>query len=216
SERGGEKLDGFHTAHAGREPSGRDMRLPDVRTNNVFFNRVLARGMHDLRMMSTMTPEGLIPYGGIPWDVCPFRRDGLITSMEFLPFFPEVARGTLAFLAAHQGTKFDDFTEEQPGRILHEFRRGEMANTREIPFIPYYGTIDATQLFLMTLEAYVRWTNDLAFLEQLWPNAQAAAQWILTLGDSDGDGFLEYAKRSESGLVNQGWKDSWDAVFYEN
>jgi glycogen debranching enzyme len=215
SETGGERAPQFHTVPEEPESSARDLLLPAVRSDNVFFDRVLTRGMHDLTMMCTMTEAGLYPYAGIPWYCCPFGRDGLITSLEFLPWFPEVARGTLAFLAEWQGTKFDAFTEEQPGRIMHEFRRGEMANTHEIPFIPYYGTVDATPLFLMLLEAYVRWTNDVAFLRAHWPNAVAAAQWMLENGDSDGDGFLEYAKTSESGLVNQGWKDSWDAVMYK-
>ena len=195
-------------------PRGRS--LPVVASNNVFFNRMLTRGMHDLEMMCSETPEGLFPYGGIPWYVCPFGRDALITSMEFLPWFPQVARGTLAFLAKHQGTKVDEFTEEEPGRILHEYRVGEMANCREVPFIPYYGSVDATPLFLITLDQYVRWTNDLDFLRRHWPHALAAARWMREFGDADGDGFLEYAKLSDKGLVNQGWKDSWDAVMYAN
>ncbi len=186
--------------------------LPVVQSDNVFFNRLLSRGMHDLGMMCTQTPEGLYPYGGIPWYVCPFGRDALITSLEFLPWFPQVARGTLAFLAAHQGTKVDEFTEEEPGRILHEYRQGEMANCREVPFIPYYGSVDATPLFLITLHEYVRWSGDTEFLRRHWPNAEAAARWMRDYGDSDGDTFLEYAKLSDKGLVNQGWKDSWDAV----
>ena len=190
--------------------------LPLVRSDNVFFNRMLSRGMHDLGMMCTRTPEGLFPYGGIPWYVCPFGRDGLVTSLEFLPWFPTVARGTLAFLAAHQGTKVDEFTEEEPGRILHEYRHGEMANCAEVPFIPYYGSVDATPLFLITLDQYIRWTNDMAFLEHLWPNATAAARWMRDVADGDGDSFLEYAKMSDKGLVNQGWKDSWDAISMED
>ncbi len=193
-------------------PQPRGHRLPIVRSDNVFFNRLLSRGMHDLEMMSTRTAEGLYPYGGIPWYVAPFGRDALITSLEFLPWFPQVARGTLAFLAAYQGKQHDDFTEEQPGRILHEYRQGEMANCREVPFIPYYGSIDATPLFLMTLEAYIRWTNDTDFLVRHWPHAQAAARWMREHGDPDGDTFLEYHKVSETGLVNQGWKDSWESV----
>lgn len=195
---------------------GTTLAMPEISANNVFFNRLLARGMHDLGMMCAKTAEGLYPYGGIPWYVCPFGRDGLITSLEFMPWFPDVARGTLAFLAHYQGKQIDTFTEEEPGRILHEFRRGEMANCREIPFIPYYGTIDATPLFVMTLESYVRWTNDLAFLRQLWPHAQAAANWMIEFGDRDGDTFLEYDRKTEKGLINQGWKDSWDAVSHAN
>ena len=190
--------------------------LPVVQSDNVFFNRVLTRGMHDLIMMCSPTTEGLFPFGGIPWYVCPFGRDSLITSLEFLPWFPEVARGTLAFLIAHQGQKEDAFTEEEPGRILHEYRRGEMANCREIPFIPYYGTIDATPLFLIVFEAYIRWTNDMEFLKANWASAEAAAQWMRQYGDRDGDTFLEYVKTSEKGLINQGWKDSWDSISYHD
>ena len=189
---------------------------PGVISDNVFFNRLLNRGLHDLVMMTTMTPEGLYPYGGIPWYVCPFGRDGLITSIEFLPWFPEVAKGTLSFLAAHQGVKDDPFTEEAPGKILHEYRQGEMVNCREVPFIPYYGSVDATPLFLIALERYIHWTNDLTLLQRLWPHAQAAARWLLTYGDADGDGFIEYQRRSETGLVNQGWKDSWDAISHHD
>ncbi len=189
---------------------------PSLTSDNVFFNRLLSRGLHDLVMMTTMTPEGLYPYGGIPWYVCPFGRDGLITSLEFLPWFPEVARGTLSFLAAHQGVKEDPFTEEEPGKILHEYRQGEMANCREIPFIPYYGSVDATPLFLITLDRYLRWTNDLALLRRLWPHAQAAARWMGVYGDRDGDGFIEYQRRAETGLGNQGWKDSWDAISHHD
>ncbi|MGZ6363587.1 MAG: amylo-alpha-1,6-glucosidase, partial [Ktedonobacterales bacterium] len=194
----------------------RGSSLPTLASDNVFFNRLLRRGMHDLEMMCTLTAQGLYPYGGIPWYVAPFGRDALITSVEFLPWFPQVARGTLAFLAAYQGKKVDEFTEEEPGRILHEFRLGEMANCREVPFIPYYGTIDATPLFIITLEQYVRWTNDLEFLRLYWPNALAAVEWMQRYGDFDGDGFLEYAKVSDKGLVNQGWKDSWDSVSHED
>ena len=204
------------TVESALDTSASQMTMPIVESDNVFFNRVLSRGMHDLTMMCTPMAEGIYPFGGIPWYVCPFGRDALITSLEFLPWFPEVARGTLAFLIAHQGQKEDSFTEEQPGRILHEYRRGEMANCREIPFIPYYGTIDATPLFLMLFESYIRWTNDTEFLKAHWPNARAAAEWMVKYGDRDGDTFLEYEKTAATGLVNQGWKDSWDSVSYRD
>jgi glycogen debranching enzyme len=202
------------SADPSAESLPRGSALPLVASNNVSFNRVLVRGMHDLEMMCARTRFGLYPYGGIPWYVCPFGRDALITSLEFLPWFPQVARGTLAFLAAYQGTKQDEFTEEEPGRILHEYRSGEMANCREIPFIPYYGSVDATPLFLIALEHYIRWTDDQTFLQRQWQHAQAAVRWMLEYGDADGDGFLEYTKLSERGLANQGWKDSWDSVMH--
>jgi glycogen debranching enzyme len=185
---------------------------PVLASNDPLFNRLLNRGMHDLTMLSTQTPYGYYPYAGIPWFSCPFGRDGLVTCLEFLPWFPDVTRGTLSFLAAHQGTKVEPFTDEEPGKILHEMRTGEMANCREIPYIPYYGSIDVTPLFLITLDSYMRWTNDLSFLEQLWPHAQAAAHWLTDYGDRDGDGFIEYHKVSEKGLANQGWKDAWDST----
>jgi glycogen debranching enzyme len=193
-------------------PSWEHLPQPTLRTDDYLFNRLLARGMNDLLMLSTMTPHGYYPYAGIPWFSCPFGRDGLIACLQFLPWYPEVVRGTLSFLAAHQGTKVDDFTDEEPGKILHEMRTGEMANCREIPYIPYYGTVDATPLFLILLEAYIRWTNDLTLLQQLWPHAEAAARWLIDYGDKDGDGFIEYHKASEKGLANQGWKDAWDSV----
>ncbi|HET9111841.1 MAG TPA: glycogen debranching N-terminal domain-containing protein [Ktedonobacterales bacterium] len=200
----------------GQEEALRPRQLPALVSDNTFFNRVLMRGMHDLVMMCVRTPQGLFPYGGIPWYVAPFGRDSLITSLEFLPWFPEVARGTLDFLAARQGQKEDSFTEEQPGKILHELRRGELANLREIPFIPYYGTVDATPLFIIALEHYIRWTDDTEFLRRMWPHALAAARWMVEYGDRDGDGFLEYHRSASTGLVNQGWKDSWDSISHED
>jgi glycogen debranching enzyme len=194
----------------------RNQQLPITQTDDPFFNRLLTRSMQDLMMLSTLTPHGFYPYAGIPWYCCPFGRDGLITALEFLPWFPQVVRGTLTFLAAHQGKKVEPFTEEEPGKILHEFRTGEMANCREIPYIPYYGTVDATQLFLMAFEAYIRWTDDLPFLDKLWPNAEAAASWLTGYGDQDGDTFIEFHSASEKGLVNQGWKDSHDSATYSD
>lgn len=194
----------------------RPLERPTIHTDDYLLNRLLKRGMDDLLMLCTLTPYGYYPYAGIPWFSCPFGRDGLITCLQYLPWFPEVARGTLAFLAMHQGTKTDDFTEEEPGKMLHEMRTGEMANCREIPYVPYYGSIDVTPLFLIALGEYIRWTNDLDFLRQLWPNAQLAARWMVEYGDKDGDGFLEYHRVLDSGISNQGWKDSWDSTSHEN
>jgi glycogen debranching enzyme len=194
----------------------RAQHQPSINTDDHFFNRLLTRGVNDMMMLSTMTPQGYYPYAGIPWFSCPFGRDGLITALEFMPLFPEVARGALEFLAFYQGKKVDPFTEEEPGKIFHEFRTGEMANLRELPYIPYYGTIDATPLFIITLDAYIRWTNDLVFLEKLWPNVEAAARWLLDYGDKDGDSFIEYHGVSEKGLHNQGWKDAWDSISHSD
>ncbi|HVO30042.1 MAG TPA: amylo-alpha-1,6-glucosidase, partial [bacterium] len=138
------------------------------------------------------------------------------TSLMALPLHPGIARGTLRFLAARQAAERDDFLDAEPGKILHELRTGEMANCREIPFIPYYGTVDATPLFVVLLEHYVRWTGDGALLRALWPHAKAALAWVRGAGDLDGDGFVEYARRSPSGLDNQGWKDSGDCIFHRD
>jgi glycogen debranching enzyme len=214
SESSAEKLE----THSATTPWREDAQttLPMVQSSDPFFNRFLTRGMQDLKMLSTMTPYGYYPYAGIPWFSCPFGRDGLITALEFLPWFPQVMRGTLEFLAAYQGTKVDPFTDQEPGKILHEFRTGEMANCREIAFVPYYGTIDATPLFLIALDAYLRWTNDLELAGRLWPNVEAAARWLVEYGDRDGDGFLEFDRASEKGLVNQSWKDSWDSTSHRD
>ena len=213
------KMDESSTKELPAEPAVtlcRSQRIPITQTDDPFFNRLLTRGMQDLMMLSTLTPHGFYPYAGIPRFCCPFGRDGLITALEFLPWFPEIARGTLEFLAAYQGKKVEPFTGEEPGKIMHELRTGEMANCHEIPFIPSYTTIDTTPLFLMTLEAYIRWTNDLPLLEELWSNAEAAASWLTDYGDKDGDTFIEYQETTEKKLVNQGWKDSWNLVTHSD
>ncbi len=188
------------------------LELPTLTTDDALFNRFLARGLNDFAMLCTPTTHGYYPYAGLPLFSCPFGRDGLLACLEFLPWFPEVTKGVLTFLAAHQGTKSEPFTDEEPGKILHEYRTGELANLREVPYLPYYGSVDAAPLFLMALEQYVRWTNDMYLLRQLWPNAMMAAQWLTTFGDKDGDGFIEYARASSKGLINQGWKDTWDSI----
>jgi glycogen debranching enzyme len=191
-------------------------RMPTNQTDDPFFNRLLTCSVQDLMMLSTLTPHGYYPYAGIPRYCCPFGRDGLVTSLTFLPWFPQITRGTLEFLAAYQGKKVDQFTSEEPGKIMHEYRTGEMANCREIPFIPSYTGIDTNALFLMTLGAYIRWTNDLPLLEKLWSNAQAAANWMTDYGDKDGDTFLEYYATVEKKLINQGWKDSWNLITHSD
>ncbi|HEX7127717.1 MAG TPA: glycogen debranching N-terminal domain-containing protein, partial [Thermodesulfobacteriota bacterium] len=188
--------------------------LPEVRSSHEDFNRLLARSLADLRLLSTIYPEGPYPAAGIPWYVCPFGRDGSITALESLWLDPRIAQGVLRFQAAHQATVDDPFVDAEPGKILHELRRGEMANLREIPFIPYYGSVDSTPLFLMLLAAYVRRTGDLDLARALWPAAVAALEWIDRYGDLDGDGLVEYRSRSRSGLTQQGWKDSRDPIFH--
>jgi glycogen debranching enzyme len=182
--------------------------------SNHAFNRWFRRSAADLRMMITETDHGPYPYAGIPWFSTPFGRDGIITALEMLWAAPQVARGVLGFLAETQAAVTNDAQDAQPGKILHEMRSGEMAALGEIPFGQYYGTADATPLFVMLAHAYFERSGDRPFLDRLWPHILAALDWMDRDGDADGDGFLEYARRGGAGLVHQGWKDSWDSVFH--
>jgi len=187
-----------------------------VESSNTALNRWLGRSTADLQMMETDGPGGLYPYAGIPWFSTPFGRDGLITAFELLWVEPILARGVLTFLASTQATAHNDARDAQPGKILHEMRGGEMAALGEVPFKQYYGTTDATPLFVMLAAAYYRRTGDADTIERIWPNIAAALQWMITSGDVDGDGFIEYARRSDTGLIQQGWKDSYDSIFHED
>ncbi|MCA1561724.1 MAG: amylo-alpha-1,6-glucosidase [Acidobacteria bacterium] len=197
-----------------RNLAAREQRECRVVSSNESFNRWIRRSAADLRMMMTDTPSGPYPYAGIPWFSTPFGRDGILTAIEMLWAAPEVAHGVLAFLADTQATSVSDEQDAQPGKILHEMRGGEMAALGEIPFGRYYGSVDATPLFVMLAHAYFERTADRAFIDLLWPHIVAALDWMRTFGDPDGDGFIEYARRSDSGLLQQGWKDSYDSVFH--
>lgn len=154
---------------------------------------------------------GEIIAAGIPWFATVFGRDSLIAGYQALMLHPRLATETLRFLARHQGTRRDDWRDEEPGKILHELREGEMTRAGEMPHSPYYGSVDATPLFLIVLDETYNWTGDDALLEETLPAARRALEWIETGGDLDGDGLVEYQRRSPQGLSNQGWKDSWDA-----
>ena len=189
-------------------------RQPLIFTSNEQFNDWLNRSFADLEMMRTETPYGSYPYAGVPWFSTEFGRDGIITALQCMWFDPSLARGVLAYLAATQADTENPEQDAQPGKILHETRAGEMAVLGEIPFKRYYGTIDATPLFIVLAGAYYRRTGDRAFVESIWPNVERALSWIDHYGDIDSDGFVEYTRRSKLGLINQGWKDSHDAVFH--
>ena len=183
-------------------------------TDNELFNQLLDRSLRDLRALRTEADGSRVIAAGIPWYVTVFGRDSLITSHQLLAVNPRPARETLTFLARHQGTQVDDWRDEQPGKILHEVRAGELAGAGIVPHTRYYGSVDSTPWFLILYAQHLRWTGDLAFAEELLPAAESALRWIDEYGDADGDGFVEYQTRSAGGIRNQGWKDSHDAVVH--
>ena len=203
-------------AGAGKHASFADelADVPSLVTTNPLFDRALQRSLADIKMLATVTRDDLFVAAGVPWYVALFGRDSCITAFETLAFHPALARSTLLLLAQYQGTKDDPFQDEEPGKILHELRVGEMAHLREVPMIPYYGTVDATPWFLMLLAEYVRWTGDLALFRHLRENVDRALTW---LDENERDprnipGFISYGSRSEKGLLNQGWKDSDNGI----
>lgn len=185
-----------------------------LRTSNSQINAWINRAVSDLHMLTTELPTGPYPYAGIPWFNTPFGRDGLITALECLWLRPDLARGVLSYLAATQATEVIPEEDAEPGKILHETRQGEMAAAKEMPFGRYYGSADATPLFVFLAGAYYERTADRPLLESIWPHVEAALEWIDRYGDRDGDGLIEYSRQSPSGLLHQGWKDSDDAIFH--
>ena len=189
-------------------------RATAIETSNEIFNEAVRRSVSDLYMLMTDTDVGAYPYAGIPWYSTAFGRDALITALMMLWVDPAVARGVLRYLAANQATGSDPEADAEPGKILHETRHGEMAELKEVPFRRYYGSVDATPLFVMLAGEYLHRTGDVATVHALWPQIDAALHWIDSYGDRDSDGFVEYHRMTQTGLANQGWKDSHDSVFH--
>jgi glycogen debranching enzyme len=187
-----------------------------IKTSDFRFNAWLSRSEADVLMMINGNPEGAYPYAGVPWFNTVFGRDGILTAIECLWAAPWIARSVLKYLAETQATSVVPDQEAEPGKILHEMRHGEMANLNEVPFGRYYGSVDATPLFVMLAGLYLDCSADLPFIKEIWPNLLAALDWIDTYGDADKDGFVEYQAKSEKGLTQQGWKDSYDSVFHED
>ena len=193
-------------------------RCARIRSDGELLDLAIRRSIADLRLLRNDGPMAGEHYvaAGVPWFTTLFGRDSIITSLQVLPFMPDVARETLRVLADWQATEDDPDRDMEPGKILHELRVGELARTGELPHRPYYGSIDATPLWLILLDETYRWTGDLDMVRSLWPNALAALEWIDRYGDRDGDGFVEYERRTPAGLLNQGWKDSGDAIRHLN
>ncbi len=197
-----------------RARNGRIRERAEIDSSNDLFNAVIDRAVADIDMLVSETDYGLYPYAGIPWYSTIFGRDGIITAMELLWVAPDIARGVLRALALTQADSVDVAADAEPGKILHEMRGGEMARLGEVPFRRYYGSVDATPLFVMLAGQYLERTGDIETIRLIWPNIKAALAWIDGAGDPDGDGFVEYQRMTDRGLANQGWKDSFDSIFH--
>jgi len=194
-----------------RDLAGWQAECSRFRSNNDIFNSMLETSIKDFYALQIRDPQGMAIAAGVPWFATLFGRDSLIASYETLILNRELAKGTLRVLAAHQGKDRSDERDEEPGKILHELRAGEMTGTGEVAFGRNYGSVDATPLFVILLSEYFRWSGDAAFLQEMEPHLDDAIYWLINYGDLDGDGFIEYCRRSPKGLFNQGWKDSGDA-----
>lgn len=190
--------------------------IADVYTDNEQFNHWINRSKNDLLSLLVQTPYGVYPYAGVPWYNTVFGRDGQFTALETLWIAPDIAKGVLTYQAKMQATEHIPLQDAEPGKILHEIRSGEMAETGEIPFKLYYGSIDTTPLFIVLAGHYLKRTDDLTTIQSIWENILRALDWINKYGDMDGDGFVEYQRKAESGLANQGWKDSHDSISHAN
>jgi glycogen debranching enzyme len=203
-----------HAAQARASMRTRRRRGARVRSSGRLFSEWIEKSKADLALLTTELPTGPYPYAGIPWFSTTFGRDAIITAWQVLWLDPSLAKGVLCRLAATQATEVSAFRDSAPGKIMHEARSGEMAALGEVPFGRYYGGVDTTPLFVALAGAYAERTGDMALIDRLWPQLEAAVAWIERYGDTDGDGLIDYARGAASGLANQGWKDSQDSVFH--
>jgi len=201
----------IRSAHR-RVSSSFDSDTTRISTDSLMLNRIMDRSMRDLRILKSHNRKVEYFAAGIPWFAALFGRDSIITALQTLAYNPRIAEQTIRLLASYQGQKRDEWREEEPGKILHELRMGEMARNGEIPHTPYYGSIDSTPLFLVLVGQHARWTGDLTIFNELRTNIESALEWISLYGDFNRDGYVEYVGRAEKGLLNQGWKDSGDAI----
>jgi glycogen debranching enzyme len=189
---------------------------PRVEVDDQLVARVLRRSLLDLRLLASQLDGLRYHAAGVPWYATLFGRDSIIAALQALAFDPQIAEETLRLHASLLGKRVDDEHDEEPGKVIHELRPGEVAARELTPLARYYGTVDATPLFLCLLCEHTDWTGSLDLFRELRPQVEAAVDWIDAYGDLDGDGLLEYRCRSSAGLVNQGWKDSWDAIVDEH
>lgn len=190
--------------------------MPAFEFSNPLFQQVFERSTNDLKMLATAEEHDLFVAAGVPWYVTLFGRDSCASAFEMAAFQPEYAKRTLLALARHQGTKYSEFQDEEPGKIIHERRVGEKSNLHEVPQFAYYGSVDSTPWFLMLLGEYVQWTGDIALFKQLEENVERALRWMADNAGKNSNGFLEYGSKSEQGLINQGWKDSGNSIVNED
>jgi len=206
---------------AGREALEREIKegnriIAGITTGNKQFNQWLVRSRFDLLSLLSNTQYGKYPYAGVPWYNTIFGRDGIITAMQTLWLAPGIAQNVLQVLAATQATEVNEYQDAEPGKIVHEMRSGEMVELKEIPFKRYYGSVDATPLFVILAGVYYKRTGDLDTIKHIWKNIEAALEWIDKYGDITGDGFIKYKHKSKKGLTNQGWKDSVDSISHSD
>ncbi len=192
-------------------------RCANFHSSNLILSQMFEQGIADLHSLRTKYPGlGTIIEAGVPWYAAPFGRDSLVVAWQTLLVNPDIARQTLHFLARLQGKEVNPSRDEEPGKILHELRRGEMANCGEIPHTPYYGSVDSTLWFIILLSETYLWTQDMNLLTKMAGPLKKALEWCFRYGDIDGDGFIEYTQKAKGGLLNQGWKDSWNSVVDED